>query len=191
MSRERTAFIRHASAEFLPFVEFQVDKAIAYAERLWERLSERGHGDHKAAEPRASRDWYRELGDQREAFDKFWSAFGLKRGRNEAAMTWGQKIKPDADTAARIIRAAKAEAEARRLLPAGSTPIYAQGWLALRRWDDHDTTPTPDATARAKADARRELLSEIASLRRLLDGGKDEAARAALTAQITALEARL
>lgn len=48
-------FIRQTSALFMPHVEWNVDKAIDWAERLDERLSERGYGDKPKSKGNGSR----------------------------------------------------------------------------------------------------------------------------------------
>lgn len=190
-SHEQMMFVRQAATHFMPHLAWDVDKSIRYAEQLYARLAQRGYTARTGqTKPRASRDWYAELGVQREAFDRFWAAFAHRRARGEAAMTW-LKIDPDAATAERIVVAARQEAQDRRLLPVGSVPIMAQGWLTQRRWEDHEATPDNDAERRARAAARHELRGELASLKRLRDAARDESTCTSLDAQIAAIEARL
>lgn len=163
-------FIQQAAIRFLDLHEPDVDRAIAYAERLWQRLCERGYGAVQNGAPREHLDWYGALSaGQRAAFDRFWSAFDLKRGRNGAAMRWAQ-INPDAALAEHIIHAAGLEAEARKKLSAGQSPIMAQGWLHARRWEDYPppAAEAADTARRGEAAERQRLHAEIKHLERLL-----------------------
>jgi hypothetical protein len=80
-------------------------------------------------------------GKRLETFLKFWDIFGstckYKLGKAGAADAWldiptlTDKIVSD------IYLGAKAEAMRRqRLIDAGRTPIWAQGWITGRRWED-------------------------------------------------------
>lgn len=77
-----------------------------------------------------------------EAFDQFWRAFKYKKDRSRAADAWLDIDWPTDSEGknalfAKIITAAKAEALDRPyLLEQRKTPIYAEGWLAHRRWED-------------------------------------------------------
>ena len=75
-------------------------------------------------------------------FVSFWDAFGLKKDRKkaEAAFATAYAAAPDPEGwLTQVLAAAKAEAERRPYLIAqGRTPIYAQGWLSGRRWEDED-----------------------------------------------------
>lgn len=73
-----------------------------------------------------------------EAFNEFWGAFGLKKGKAEAADAWldipnlNRRTVEDC-----ILPAARKEARLRtNLIAQGKTPKWAQGWLAGRRWED-------------------------------------------------------
>lgn len=68
------------------------------------------------------------------AFQRFWSAYDLKKGRDEAAKSWG-KLAPDQHLAATIVAAARGYAEdnpdkAYRKHPA--TWLNQKGWLDER-----------------------------------------------------------
>lgn len=76
-------------------------------------------------------------------FDEFWEVFGYKHGKTRAMKAWLAicgDVGPDADLetlAGEILRAAEIEARRRPTLVAtGRTPIYPQGWLSQRRWED-------------------------------------------------------
>lgn len=174
-------FIKMASMHFLPHLDWHLDKAIAFGERLWLRLEERGYGEAKASEPKPVGDWYGKLDDtQRPLFNRFWQAFGLKKGREGAAMRWLQ-IDPDPELAERIIAAAAKEAQTQR--EPGQVRKFAQGWLAERRWEDY----TPTVTSVPQQNQARELISELVHLRKLNQAAPSEA----LQQQIAQLEARL
>lgn len=157
-------FIQRAAAQLLPFTEFNIDKTVAYAERLWERLSERGYGAPSKESPRETKDWYAELvPEQRPRFDAFWSAFALKSGRNGAAMRWAQ-IDPSPELAETITKAAAKDAAHQR--DPGEKRKWAQGWLAERRWEDTATDPTRAAVDTRAAEIRH-MISDLAALKRM------------------------
>lgn len=80
-------------------------------------------------------------GKRAETFERFWEAFAYKKDKAQAIDAWAAiPVLTDAlvDT---ICRAAEKEAGRRPELKAeGRTPIYAQGWLNGRRWEDEDET---------------------------------------------------
>lgn len=76
-------------------------------------------------------------------FDEFWEVFGYKHGKTRAMKAWLAicgDVGPDADLealAGEILRAAEIEARRRPTLVAtGRTPMYPEGWLSQRRWED-------------------------------------------------------
>lgn len=77
-------------------------------------------------------------GRQLADFERFWTDFGLSRGKAEAADAWLDI--PDMTDAlvARICEAATQEAADRpRLEGRGQKPKQARGWLLSRRWEDY------------------------------------------------------
>ena len=84
-----------------------------------------------------------------ETFEAFWEAFGLKKGKAEAADAWLDIPDFTPELAATVIEAAAKEARARpALIARGGTPKWAQGWLAGRRWEDWDgAEPDPTGTS--------------------------------------------
>lgn len=75
------------------------------------------------------------------AFELFWTAFNYKKDRAAAADAWLDLTLDDAlfET---IIRSAKVTAAMRPSeIAAGKTPIYPQGWLTGRRWEDEAYLP--------------------------------------------------
>lgn len=166
----------------------EFDRAMAYAEGLWERLQAKGYGAPEAAGPRESVDWYGKLaGAAREQFDAFWEAYGHKKDRNGAAMRWHQLGDLPETEAAAIIAAAKADRRQwQETAQTGQVRKMAQGWLHEKRWQDY---AAPAACARvAMGDA--ELLGlkhQLAGLRRLYESAPTEA----LKRQIDALVIRI
>ena len=79
-----------------------------------------------------------------EAFDQFWKAWGVgyKKDRAKAADAWLSIDWPAENERKRtlllkILKAARAEALDRPyLLEQKKTPIYPEGWLSHRRWED-------------------------------------------------------
>ena len=80
-------------------------------------------------------------GKRAETFERFWEAFAYKKDKAQAIDAWAAiPVLTDALVDA-ICRAAAKEAGRRPELKAeGRTPIYAQGWLNGRRWEDEDET---------------------------------------------------
>jgi hypothetical protein len=150
---QKRDFIQQAVLQFLPQTKneagvFNVDLAIAMAEKLWAKLSERGYGDLSKQGPRDIPKAYDQLKKHpvmKAAFDLFWSAFALKKGMDGAATRWLQLGELSKDEYDQIIQAAKREAEARKKLPEGAIPKHAQGWLTERRWMDNLETSTEAA----------------------------------------------
>lgn len=140
---QKRDFIQHAAIHFMPQLNWDLDEAIRYAERLWQRLGDRGYGDTKQTGPRDIVKAYDKLTPvMKTAFDLFWLAFDYKRGRDEAAATWlqmGELNKTEYDA---IIASAKQAAEERKSLPECQVPIMAQGWLSKRRWLDAQASGT-------------------------------------------------
>jgi hypothetical protein len=82
-----------------------------------------------------------------EAFKQFWDVFGYPKGRANAIDAWLDIPDMTATMVRDIVGAAKRTANERPILVEKKlTPIYAQGWLSQRRWEDqtHETnTPGP------------------------------------------------
>jgi len=75
------------------------------------------------------------------AFELFWAAFDYKKDRASAADAWFD-LELDDDLLDTILRSAKTAAMLRpQEIAAGKTPIYPQGWLTGRRWEDEVYVP--------------------------------------------------
>ena len=74
------------------------------------------------------------------AFEAFWQTFGHKKGKANAREAFARefaKAHHDADWLQSVMAAAAKEAQRRpHLIADGQTPIYAQGWLTQRRYED-------------------------------------------------------
>ena len=90
-------------------------------------------------------------GKQLLRFDMFWEVFDYKKGKAAAADSWiDQKIFTDA-TFEKVMEGAKREKAARAaIIRKGSTPIYPQGWLTGRRWEDEVMTESITPTESLK-----------------------------------------
>lgn len=151
---QKRDFIQQAVLQFLPQTrkaeteKCDVDLAIAMAEKLWAKLSQRGYGDSKPSGQREIPKAYDQLANHpamKAAFDLFWAAFDHRKGRDRAAARWlqmGELSKGDVD---QIVQAAKKEAANRKNLPDGRVPKMAEGWLTERRWQDFEETSTETA----------------------------------------------
>lgn len=148
---QKRDFIQQAVLQFLPQTKnegtgkFDVDLAIAMAEKLWGKLSERGYGDAKPTGQREMTKAYDQLAKHpvmKAAFDLFWAAFDYKQGRDRAAARWLQMGELNKREYDQIVQAAKREAATRKQLPEGRVAKMAEGWLTERRWLDRTETST-------------------------------------------------
>lgn len=105
---------------------------------------------HTASQPDAvdSGDSYltrkkRKLAGKRfESFNRFWEAFGYKKGKAEAADAWLEIPQLTNTLVEQIVSAAESEAKRRPdLIANGKTPKMAQGWISGRRWEDEEYEP--------------------------------------------------
>jgi hypothetical protein len=91
-------------------------------------------------------------GSRLESFLRFWKAFDYKKDKASAADSWMNIPAMTDRIIDDICKAAKLEASTRReRIERGQTPIYAQGWLSARRWEDEaapaKTMQSPTMTA--------------------------------------------
>lgn len=90
-----------------------------------------------------------------DAFETFWQAFGYKKGKakaQEAFVREFAKARSSADWLQAVMAGAAKEAARRpHLIAAGSTPIYAQGWITQRRYEDEDLLTWGHFTAEQQA----------------------------------------
>lgn len=169
MSHTKRSFVQSVVARICPKPDDR-DRALRFAEELWNWLGSKGYGAPEQRGPRESVDWYGRLtGVNKGWFDRFWRAYGHKQDRNGAAMRWHQLGDLTTEQAERIIdAAASANRHWRDTAPPGQIRKLAQGWLFERRWDDHTE---PEAPARAtKSAGDEELLGlkhKLAALKRL------------------------
>ena len=89
------------------------------------------------------------------AFADFWEAFGHKKGKANAREAFAQefaKAHHAADWLQAVMAAAAKEAQRRpHLIADGQTPIYAQGWLTQRRYEDEDLLTWGEFSAEQQA----------------------------------------
>lgn len=182
---QKKDFIQQAVLQFLPQTKKQgsdkcdVDLAIAMAEKLWAKLSERGYGDSKPTGPRDIPNAYDQLKKQpvmKAAFDLFWAAFDHKQGRDRAAARWlqmGQQTKQEYD---KIIAAAKRAAAERKNLPEGQVAKMAEGWLTERRWLDSAETSTDAAQKQQnqRDQQLRQVNQDLAHAKRMVSDTGDD-----------------
>lgn len=167
-STEKVRFIRQTAAFFVAshIGRPDADRAIAWAEALWDKLSARGYGvPDKETKPRESKDYYAELSEnQQKWFCAFWQAFAYKQGRNDAAMRW--RILGELSDAEykHIVEAAKVEAA--RVLPQGQVRKMAQGWLFEQRWKDYEPVKAAIVPAN-KSLLLSNLMADLENARRM------------------------
>jgi len=177
----KKSFVQAVVARSLPMPDKR-QACLDYALELYDWLTGKGYGDDKPSQPRDGKDWYQKMdGQQKRWFDGFWLAFGLRQGRNEAAMRWHQLGNlSDAEYQQIIDAAAK---EAKRELPQGQARKMAQGWLHEKRYLDF--TPTKTAAKSLQNHVLTRLTNDLNGVRKLYEASKDEA----LLPQIEKLEA--
>lgn len=79
-------------------------------------------------------------GKRLDTFKIFWEKFNHKKGKAEAADSWLDIPLLTDKLCDTIFKAAEIEARQRiKLEEKGLTPIWAQGWLTARRWEDEYT----------------------------------------------------
>lgn len=102
-------------------------------------------------------------GRRLESFNKFWEAYGLKKGRGGAEKAWAAIPTLTDSLVDKICEAARKEAAQRPALEAqGRTPKWAQGWLSERRWeDDYDTAPVQPQARPAFQQGQQKTWAEI------------------------------
>ena len=90
-------------------------------------------------------------------FEKFWEAFGYKKGKAESIDAWLEIPELLDSIVDKICKAAKIECQNRPVLIAeGRTPKMAQGWITGRRWEDESIFEQPAA----KPEPRRSFAEE-------------------------------
>ena len=182
---QKRDFIQQAVLQLLPQTKDQdtgkwnADLAIAMAEKLWAKLSERGYGDPNKQAPREIPKAYDQLAKQpvmKAAFDLFWAAFDYKSGRDRAAARWLQMGKLEKSEYDQIVQAAKHEAFCRKSLPEGRAPKMAEGWLTERRWLDTAETTTDQAKKQQtqREQQLRQLNQDLAHAKRMADDTGDD-----------------
>lgn len=83
-------------------------------------------------------------GKRKQSFEEFWEAFAYKKGKAEAIDAWAAIPTLTDGLVGQILTAARREAERRpETISAGRTPIYAQGWITGRRWEDEELSEAP------------------------------------------------
>jgi hypothetical protein len=88
-------------------------------------------------------------GKRLESFERFWNAFGYKKGRGGAEKAWAAIPSLTDNLVDQICEAARKEAAQRSALEAqGRTPKWAQGWLNERRWEDDYEATQPQMQVR-------------------------------------------
>jgi len=174
-------FIQQVMIRSLPAVD-KLPDALDYAEQLWQALTAKGYGDSTPS-LRVGQDYYQALNPQQQKyFDRFWRAFGFKKGRNGAAQRWQQLGVLKDEQYQLIIQAAKKEAD--RLLPPGQARKMAQGWLTEQRWQDEQ--PIKVDQQQQKNHVLVHLKNELTHLKKLYQSS----GHPALEKQIKQLEKR-
>jgi hypothetical protein len=86
-------------------------------------------------------------GKRLENFERFWTAFDYRKGKAHAADAWLDIPELTNGLVLQIIAAAEREAAARPdIAAAGRVPIYPQGWISGRRWEDEPESAAPART---------------------------------------------
>lgn len=178
-------FIQDMLIRLAPKLE-ELERAVTYAEDVWDRLQAAGYGSPEPTGPRESVDWYAKLqGAARAQFEAFWEAYGLKKDRNGAAMRWYQLGDMTAAQAERIIQAAKADRKQwTETAQSGQVRKMAQGWLHEQRWKDFEATTTAMRVSHGDAELLG-LKHQLAGLRRLYESAPNDALKRQIDALVT------
>ena len=158
----RKHFIQQCMAGVYPRLmsrEMKYEEALQGAIRLWDRMTADGMGDAQSRPIAPNTSAYDALPD-RDQFDAFWNAYGVKKDREGAARAWLAITNRD-NIAPKIIEAAKMAAQEAANNP-DTARKYPQGWLSSRRWEDFDVDgrrqqETDNAAQMAVQDAYAEL----------------------------------
>ena len=107
-------------------------------------------------------------GELLDRFNRFWEAYDYRKGKAEAADAWLAKVpwtkSPEQNNAllARILMAAEFEALQRPAkFATGTTPIYPEGWLSGRRWEDESVDLAANQAAGSKNNQRRDVSAAL------------------------------
>lgn len=112
-------------------------------------------------------------GKRLEAFKLFWKSFGFAKGRAAAIDSWLDIPELTDPLVEEICLKAKLEAYDRDGIRAqGKTPIYAQGWITARRWEDELIKPV--APTQFDPDGRKKVPIDMAEIFRDKNEGYDE-----------------
>lgn len=153
-----------------------VDISISMAEKLWDRLVERGYGIATEGEPKEGKNWYAELQDQ-ELFDKCWNKYGREGARNEAAKAW---LKLEESDKPKMYQAVVKYLE--QLQQSGVTKAHFSTWLNQRRFESFEVTE-----AAKKPTVVNERAQDIQALQKMIAMARDDKTRAAFQAQLNKL----
>lgn len=170
-------FIQQASIEFMPQAQWDVDKAIRYAEKLWHKLEQRGYGDARPAKAKDMVNYYQLLSAiAKKQFDQFWLAFDYKQGKQRAAMRWQQLGELTSPQLKKTVNAAKQTATSRKNLSSGQTPVMAERWLSELRYDDFDQTSTEKGQKKQAQAAQkiREIAGTLAHAKKMANNCSDD-----------------
>ncbi len=161
----------------MPEFQWDVDRSIRAAEKLWRKLDERGYGEPRENGPREVPRAYDKLStEQKAGFDLFWIAFDYKQARDRAALAWLKLGEIDDNELQQIIAAAKLAAQERKNLAPGISPKMAEGWLTERRWLDSSASET-EKTQRAEQERKRHLQkisNDLAHAKNMADMTQDD-----------------
>jgi len=95
-------------------------------------------------------------------FNRFWKSFGYKKGKADAADSWYDIPQLTDGLVNEICEAAKVEANIRgKLISEGRTPIFPQGWLTARRWEDESEFIKNKDSGREKAQREIERTQKL------------------------------
>jgi|GEM_PF-1531576 len=100
-------------------------------------------------------------------FNEFWDAFDYKKGKAEAAdaflkIQWTSSSIDNRTLFDQILLGAKLEAAQRPAkIAAKQTPIYAEGWISSRRWEDEQADLAANAVVAGVKSNRSEVTASV------------------------------
>lgn len=97
-------------------------------------------------------------GKRLDSFNRFWGCFNYKKDKANAADAWLDIPSLTNAKVDEICKAAEKEAADRpNKIAKGQTPIYAQGWITAKRWEDEYPAPINSTPRKTPEQAKAEI----------------------------------
>lgn len=198
---DKRAFVQHAVITFAPWMadpetgQWDIERAIRTAEKLYDLLAERGYGPAKPRGPRQTPDYITEMAQRlgeaaSKSFETAYRAYARPGDSKQGAAGAWLRLAPDAALQRHIIWAAGQDAAIPRA-PDANRKMF-QGWLNDRRWEGFHMPGAADSPRRNLRAEISQAANEIKSLEGMLSQpNQTEAAKASLQRSIDQAHQRL